>query len=70
MNSWVRLGLVVILGVFLLRFVFGILAGAMTLIKFLFPIALVAGAGLVLYGLVKGASRRSLGGGHRGYLDD
>jgi hypothetical protein len=70
MNSWVRLGLVVILGVFLLRFAFGVLAGAMTLVKVLFPLALVAGAGLVLYGLVRGAGRRSLGNGHRGYLDD
>lgn len=70
MNSWVRLGLVVILGVFLLRFAFGVLTGAMALIKVLFPVVLVVGAGLVVYGLIKGTGRRSLDKGHRGYLDD
>lgn len=69
MNKWIRLGLVVVASVILLKFSFGILGWAMKLISVLFPIALLAGAGLVIYGIVRG-SRKSLGSGYRGYLDE
>lgn len=69
MNQWVRIGLVVLLVVFGLRFAFGLFKIAMALVSTLFPLAILAGVGLIVYGLIWG-NRKSLRSGHRGYLED
>ncbi|MBI1756617.1 MAG: hypothetical protein HY248_00370 [Fimbriimonas ginsengisoli] len=59
MSDSLRLGLMVIVGVIVLSIVIKILVGALA---FIYPFAILAGIGLVVYGLF---SRRSLGGGRR-----
>ncbi|GBC93363.1 hypothetical protein HRbin15_01854 [bacterium HR15] len=60
MNRYVRLGLLILLTVLLLRFAFGVLALAMRLVSLLFPLLMLVGAGLVVYGLVRHFQRRQL----------
>lgn len=60
MNRYVRLGLLILLGVLLLRVAFGVLSLAMRLVSLLFPLLMLVGAGLVIYGLIRHYQRRRL----------
>lgn len=53
MNRYVRLGLLILLGVLLLRVAFGVLSLTMRLVAMLFPLLMLVGAGLVVYGLIR-----------------
>jgi len=60
MNRYVRLGLLILLTVLLLRVAFGVLSLAMRLVAMLFPLLMLVGAGLVVYGLVRYFQRQRL----------
>ena len=61
--SPVKLGAYLILGVIAAWIALGVVAGIVKgLLALIFPIAIIGGVGLILYGLVSG---RSLGGGRR-----
>ncbi len=60
MNRYVRIGLLILLGVLLLRVAFGVLSLAMRLVSLLFPLLMLVGAGLVVYGLVRYFQNREL----------
>ncbi len=53
MNRYVRLGLLILLAVVLLQVAFRVLAIAMRLVAMLFPLLLLVGAGLIVYGLIR-----------------
>jgi len=61
MNRYVRLGLLILLGVLLLRVAFSLLSLAMRLVSLLFPLLMLVGAGLVVYGLIRHLQRQRLG---------
>ncbi len=60
MNKWVRLGIAILLGVILLKVGFAILGLAMRLVAMLFPLLILVGSGLVVYGLIRHFQRRAL----------
>ncbi|MCS7066644.1 MAG: hypothetical protein NZL85_10300 [Fimbriimonadales bacterium] len=60
MNRYVRLGLLILLGVLLLRVAFSVLSLAMRLVSLLFPLLMLLGAGLVVYGLIRHFQRQRL----------
>jgi Flp pilus assembly protein TadB len=60
MNRYVRLGLFILLAVLLLRVAFGVLSLAMRLVAMLFPLLMLVGAGLVVYGIVRHLQRQQL----------
>jgi hypothetical protein len=62
MSGSVKLGLIIIVAVLSLGWVLGIIK---SLVAFIMPLALLAGIGLVAYGLI---SRKALGQGRRRYL--
>ena len=63
MSGPLKLGIILIVGVVVLGLAFNIVVKLIgSLIGLLVPLALVAGIGLVLYGLL---SRKALGGGRR-----
>jgi threonine/homoserine/homoserine lactone efflux protein len=61
MNRYVRLGILILLGVLLLRVAFGVLALAMRLVSLLFPLLMLVGAGLIVYGIIRHFRRQRLG---------
>lgn len=62
MSGSLKLGVMLILGVLAVAIAINIIRG---LLNLLIPLAVVAGIGLIVYGLV---SRSSIGGGKRRYL--
>jgi len=62
MSGSIKLGLIIIVSVLVIGFAAGLIR---TLVGAILPIALVAGVGLIIYGLV---SRKALGTGRRRYL--
>jgi len=62
MSGSVKLGLIIIAAVLTLGFVGGLIR---SLVAFIMPLAILAGIGLIAYGLV---SRKALGAGRRRYL--
>lgn len=62
MTGSLKLGLMIIAGVLVLGFVIKLVASMLGIIM---PLAILAGIGLVVYGLV---SRKALTGGRRRYL--
>ena len=62
MSGSLKLGIMLILGVIVLAIVVKIATAALS---FLVPLAIVAGIGLILFGLV---SRKAIGGSGRRYL--
>lgn len=60
MNQWVRLGLAVLIVVLLLATGFRILLLAIGLVRLFFPLLILVGAGLIVYGLVRHFQARAL----------
>ncbi|CUU10009.1 MAG: hypothetical protein N2045_13200 [Fimbriimonadales bacterium] len=60
MNQWVRLGLAVLIVVLLLSVGLRILSVAIALVRFFFPLLVLVGAGLILYGLIRHFRARAL----------
>lgn len=60
MSDSLRLGVMIIVGVLVVGFVIKLATSLMALVV---PIAIVAGIGLIIFGLISG--RKSLGGGRR-----
>ncbi|MFQ3587135.1 MAG: hypothetical protein SNJ74_11790 [Fimbriimonadaceae bacterium] len=69
MSGTLKLGILLIVGVFAAGLVLKVAAGLISLIQgilaLIVPLAIVAGVGLLLYGLI---NRKSLGGGSRRLL--
>jgi|FaiFalFF_MnMetaG_3_1042247.scaffolds.fasta_scaffold00715_2 hypothetical protein len=61
MNRYVRLGILILLGVLLLRVAFGVLSLAMRVVSLLFPLLMLVGAGLVVYGIIRHYRRQRVG---------
>ncbi len=61
MNRYVRLGILILLGVLLLRVAFGVLSLAMRLVSLLFPLLMLVGAGLIVYGIIRHFQRQRVG---------
>jgi hypothetical protein len=61
MNRYVRLGILILLGVLLLRVTFGVLSLAMRVVSLLFPLLMLVGAGLVVYGMIRHYRRQRVG---------
>lgn len=62
MNQWVRLGLAVLIVVLVLNIGFRILGAAMGLVRLFFPLLMLVGAVLIVYGLVRHLRTRALRG--------
>jgi len=71
MNRYVRLGILILLGVLLLRVAFGVLSLTMRLVSLLFPLLILVGAGLIVYGIIRHLQRQRLSArASRDELDD
>lgn len=63
MSGTLKLGIILILGVFAIGIVYKVVVGLIgSIISLLVPLAFVAGLGLIIYSLL---SRKALGGGRR-----
>jgi len=53
MNRWVRIGLIILAMVILLQVGLGVLVLGLRLISAFFPLLMLIGVGLILYGLIQ-----------------